>query len=214
MEGEILKDIALYTGESPGEVDRKMETVIADLKQAWLRRKGTVLDFYRGNRLYLYDIGLFNMGKGYKDRLRPLEEVGGQKVLDIGCGIGSLVFSLGSCNQVMGYEVNEVLLDFCRWRKAKHNLSGEFTDVMPALGNFDLITAVDVLEHIEWLGQYLLELGKGMKAGAMLYHYDTFEGGGGMWPMHFNYSKDISRFLEDAGFRVIHKNWAVKGDKP
>jgi len=67
------------------------------------------------------------------------------KILDIGCGTGINFTWLKDFGQVTGSDTSSVALDYCRAHGAYHQLFQG--DVPP--GQFQLITAFDVLEHIE-----------------------------------------------------------------
>ena len=95
-------------------------------------------------------------------------------------------------------------------RNKKFGLTNvDFTTIQPKYGDFDIVTAMDTLEHIEDLQQFLLELGHGMKEGAKLYHYDVW-GAQDTHPMHFDNHTKIKEWLEGAGFYVWNDQWAVK----
>jgi len=135
-----------------------------------------------------------------------VKEIKPERILDFGCGVGvstCLLSELG--NEVIGYDINKKAVDFANFRARKHNYKAQFTAEMPELGQFDLVLAIDVLEHIEDLRSLILKLGKSMKSGARLYHYGTFEDGS---PDHFNHSANINEWLEEAGFEIIDTLWA------
>jgi predicted TPR repeat methyltransferase len=80
---------------------------------------------------------------------------------------------------------------------------------MPDRDKFDLVTAVDVLEHIEDLKGFLGLLGTGMKPLTRFFHQDCW------WiteqyPMHFDHKDSIDQWLGEAGFRITSPTWAVR----
>lgn len=96
--------------------------------------------------------------KGYRRGVRMLGDIGGKRVLDVGCGLGAgswLMCSKGA--YVVGVDVSE---DAIAWARntysaaASHeNLHLEYwtvnllNGVGSGLGQFDVLTVVDVLEH-------------------------------------------------------------------
>ncbi len=103
-------------------------------------------------------------------------------------------------------------MEFARFRANKLGVRNvKFTSKFPKdLSKFDLIIAIDTLEHIEDLRGFLLKLGRGMREGARFYHYDCF------WehevsPMHFDHSKNIKQWLKEAGLVIFDDHWCVKG---
>lgn len=76
----------------------------------------------------------------------------GEKVLDIGCGNGSVTFSLAEAGAIVtGIDINESLIQSARHRYKWANLSfivGDATQVLPT-GCFDVVVLSNVLEHID-----------------------------------------------------------------
>lgn len=204
-------DMAEFLHEPLNDVFKRMLGIESRLAEQWSNHTGSISDFYIGNKDYLYDNIKYNLFNDYHiERLLPLMIIKDLKTLDIGCGIGTLVFMLaGQNNEATGFDINPQVIDFCNFKKAKYNLDAEFTTELPDLGNFDLITALGTLEHIDNLREFILWLGKGMKDGAGLFHIDDWEGQD-VSPMHFDYSKDIDGWLQESGLEPLSKRWAVK----
>lgn len=207
----LIADMAEFTESSCLEVGRRIQCSEDMLVKMWKKHSGTAESFYKDNETYLYDLVDFNAHVAYFHyKLGPLTALRDCTVLDIGCGLGTLVFMLADQeNMAMGYEINQKLVDFCRFRKAKYGLGGDFVTELPDIGNFDVITAIDTLEHIEHLGDFLAPLGEKMRVGTRLYHYDSFNGQRNH-PMHFDHSSNIDGYLENAGFDVLNPLVAVR----
>ena len=208
---ELIVDMAEFTGVNEQAVLSKMAVCSPNLISAWEEHRGTAKDFYRDNELYLYDLVDFNGTVPYfKYRLHPVALIHGARVLDIGCGLGTAVFLIADGgNEVVGYDVNQKLIDFCEFKKKKYNLSGCFTSEMPELKEFNHIVAIDTLEHIENLDEFLRMLGEQTLEGTMLLHCDCF-GSIENSPMHFDNSAKIDTFLADAGFETLSPYYARK----
>lgn len=212
---EIQKDLAEYLGKEPKELVAQA-VATKELGDRWKDWQGTIEDFYKDPEiglLYLYDLVGFNSSVHYKEqRLAGIQNADHLDILDIGCGIGSALLELCWKNKnLVGYDISEKALDFARFRGNKLGARNvRFTSEFPEIGNFDLVIAIDTLEHIEDLRSFLLKIGKGMKEGARFYHYDCF------WeheisPMHFDHSKHINEWLKEAGLVVFDNHWCIKG---
>lgn len=82
-------------------------------------------------------------------QLVPLDD--GARILEAGCGTGGNLYLLGEHGEVEAFEPNELARAFAQ-KKAPGVLieNSELPDVLGGLrGDFDLVVALDVLEHIE-----------------------------------------------------------------
>jgi len=83
----------------------------------------------------------------------------GEKVLDVGCGNGSVAFSMAETGAIVtGIDINESLIQSARHRYERDNLSfivGDVTKVLPS-GCFDVVVLSNVLEHIDDRQQFLM----------------------------------------------------------
>lgn len=73
------------------------------------------------------------------------------KILDIGCGAGKLLEELKSYGQVYGIDSSSQAVKFCKQRGLKHIYINKFPQVPKSIlkKKFDVITCLDVIEHIE-----------------------------------------------------------------
>ncbi len=69
------------------------------------------------------------------------------KVLDIGCYRGDFLASLGAGFELCGIEINTVAANIGRSRGIKV-IGRDFSDLADHAGVFDVITAIDVVEHV------------------------------------------------------------------
>lgn len=207
----LKQDLSEFFNEPLDVVETKMKTSVLDQVVSWHEREGSVEDYYRHNKYYVYGGVWWNDLQGVqRTRLLPLIHIKNAKVLDLGCGIGCASFILaGQGNRVTGYDINTIAIDFSNFRKSKCGLDVEFTIEKPDVSQFDFVVAIDVLEHIEDLHTFLKELGS-MKSGARLYHYDNFKDTGLGDPQHFDHSKNFNQWLKEAGFTIRDNIWATK----
>jgi 2-polyprenyl-3-methyl-5-hydroxy-6-metoxy-1,4-benzoquinol methylase len=211
---DIKADLAQYFHVNEEEVTKRIsiENCMARENSWWMDNKGTPEDFYRENEAIVFDLAGFNLQKVTQEsRYCNLKGMTGKKILDIGCGIGTLSFILAEQgNEVTGFDINNVAISFCKFLNKKYNRNVIFVNELPLdLTKFDVITATDVLEHIKDLKGFLLELSKRMKVGGMLYHYDAFDNVQAM--MHFSENgKFRDQWLREVGFDILEEKWAVK----
>ena len=210
-------DIAEFLKVDVKEAQKRINETKGNNAKLWNEHEGSVEDFYTNNEESLFDSALLNLDPEYFSvRLGGLINFRGAKTLDVGCGNGTATFMLAEqgCD-VTGYDINKVSIDFCEYRKKKYDLKGNFTTKLPD-EEFDLVIAIDVLEHIENLKDFLYNIGKKMRKGARLYHSDWFgkydpTGQKVMWPMHFDtHEERLDAWLEEAGFIKFDSVWAVK----
>jgi len=213
---DLWNDLAEYLGKESKElVSQAIAT--KQLGDRWKEWKGTSEDFYKDpeiGQLYLYDLAGFNSAEFYKEqRMAGIKNAEHLHILDVGCGIGTVLLELCWKNKnLVGYDLNEVLLEFAQYRAGKLGARNvKFTNTFPKnLSKFDLIIAIDTLEHIEDLHSFILKLGAGMKEGARFHHFDCF------WeheisPMHFDHSEHLNDWLKEAGLVIFDKCWCIKG---
>ncbi|MCS7301415.1 MAG: class I SAM-dependent methyltransferase [Fimbriimonadales bacterium] len=111
-------------------------------------------------------------------RLGGQPDLRGKKVLDLGCGHGSLCIDMAKAGaaRVVGVDLNERLIQFAK-RNLQHNYPEladrvEFYCLDIALlneGDFDLMTSKDTFEHVMDLAQVLSEMRRRLKSGGRLY---------------------------------------------
>jgi SAM-dependent methyltransferase len=87
-----------------------------------------------------------------------------QKILDVGCGTGANLEMLGKFGEAEGIDVSDEALAFCRRKGLKvHN---GLAEKMPfADESFDIVTALDVVEHLDDDVAGLKEMRRVLKKG-------------------------------------------------
>ena len=91
-----------------------------------------------------------------------------RQVLDVGCGTGGMLSHLGRYGDAFGIDMHEQAVRFCRTRGLEHvQLVGDppypFADEQ-----FDLVTVLDVIEHVEDDVAVLKEISRVMRPGGIL----------------------------------------------
>lgn len=96
--------------------------------------------WYRGRRRIL-SLFIEQICSKVKDR-RP-------QILDVGCGTGANLIMLGEYGDAHGIDVSHDALAFCEARGLKRVEHGAAEKLPYADGTFDLVTALDVVEHLD-----------------------------------------------------------------
>jgi SAM-dependent methyltransferase len=71
------------------------------------------------------------------------------RILDVGCGTGANLELLGRFGEAEGVDVSEDALAFCRARGLANVRRGAAEKLPYEDGTFDLVTALDVVEHLD-----------------------------------------------------------------
>lgn len=95
-----------------------------------------------------------------------LEERAGLRTLDIGCGTGATMDHLKRYGQPHGIDLSELPLSFSRKRGHERVLRASATELPFDSESFDLITALDVVEHLDEDVKGLAEISRVLKMGA------------------------------------------------
>lgn len=94
--------------------------------------------WYRGRRAVCF---------GLLDRYLPPHR--GLKILDVGCGTGLNLQYLEKYGHAQGVDMSPEALEFCRQRGVTNVTLHEADELPFESESFDLVTAFDVIEHIE-----------------------------------------------------------------
>jgi SAM-dependent methyltransferase len=141
---------------------------------------------------------------------RCLNGAGGERrILDVGCGTGAMLQQLAAFGTVDGLDADETAVRFCRERGlARVELLS--SDRLPKeSGSFDLVTALDVLEHVDDDRSLLLEVARVLRPdGAFLLTVPAYEA---LWGPQDEVSHHRRRYragqvrerVEGAGLRVV-----------
>lgn len=80
---------------------------------------------------------------------RLVEGIDQARILDVGCGTGANLEMLGEFGVAQGVDVSPEALEFCRSRGLKDVKQGEAENLPYADSSFDLVTGLDVVEHLD-----------------------------------------------------------------
>lgn len=89
-------------------------------------------------------------------------------LLDAGCGTGITLQHLAQFGHAVGVDNEPVALDFCRMRKERLLTCGALEDLPYPDGSFDVVTCLDVIEHIDDDERAISEVCRVIRPGGLL----------------------------------------------
>jgi SAM-dependent methyltransferase len=99
--------------------------------------------------------------------LQPPPDGGPRRVLDVGCGTGAMVLHLERYGEAQGIDADPSAVEFCR-RRGVRRVQQVTSERLPfETGSVDLVTALDVLEHVDDDTGMLREIHRVLRPGAM-----------------------------------------------
>jgi len=90
-------------------------------------------------------------------------------ILDAGCGTGLMLQQMQQLGHAEGVDISDEALDFCRKRGLANVQRADLLELPFAEGTFDLVTALDVLEHLDDDVGGLREMRRVLKPGGRLF---------------------------------------------
>jgi SAM-dependent methyltransferase len=91
------------------------------------------------------------------------------RILDAGCGTGLMIQEMRCYGSVVGVDLSEQALHFCRLRGLDDVQMASVTELPFADDSFDVVTAVDIIEHIDDDVAALAECRRVLRPGGRLY---------------------------------------------
>ncbi len=143
----------------------------------------------------------------------PLETSPGQRprIFDVGCGTGEMLDMLSASGTVAAIDVSEQAVQRCKQRfgDVVAVAVGRVPDDLPTRGSADVLTAFDVIEHLDDDGKALRGFHRSLSDGGTL--VVTVPALNLLWGPHdvLNHHRrrytrsQLRQRLEDAGFAVI-----------
>lgn len=200
--------VADFTGGTIADVMAKASLGSGNVRGAWNRARPidapSERAFYGSvDNGYLYDLLGWNCTPLYESILAPLRGISGQRVLVIGTGLGTEADVMAEHNHVTCFELPGVLKEFAIRRLGERVKWVHGDNVFYAVDEdeqFDLIVAVDTLEHInpDELLDVLSTMEKALPSGGHLYAHNNW-GQQELYPMHYNHSKVFDAWCEARG---------------
>jgi SAM-dependent methyltransferase len=144
----------------------------------------------------------------FRDLLRDVGLGARSRILDIGFGTGSMLTFLGDYGTVFGMDMSVDAIRFARTRCARPMLLGDITQVPVRTGAYDLVTAFDIIEHVDDDRAALAELRRVCRPGGhALLTVPAFQFLWGNQDVISHHKRrytahELRTRVEDAGFRV------------
>lgn len=136
------------------------------------------------------------------------------RILDVGCGTGANLLMLSNYGDAEGVDVSEDALAFCRERGLENVKLGSAERLPYDDGTFDLVTALDVVEHLDDDLAGLREMRRVLRPGGrVLLFVPTFMFLWGLQDDVSNHRRryrmpELGRVLEQAGFEIERTTYA------
>src|SRR5437667_5666182 len=136
------------------------------------------------------------------------------RILDIGCGTGANLEMLSRFGEAEGVDVSTEALAFCRERGLQNVRQGEAEHLPYEDGSFDLVTALDVVEHLDDDVAGLQEMRRVLRPGGYAFLFvPAFMF---LWGVQDDIShhrrrytlKGIERVVREAGFEIERATYA------
>ena len=136
------------------------------------------------------------------------------RILDVGCGTGANLLMLSQYGDAEGVDISEDALAFCRERGLEKVKLGAGEELPYDEGTFDLVTALDVVEHMDDDLAGLREMRRVLRPGGrVLLFVPTFMFLWGVQDDVSNHRRryrlpELQRVLEQAGFEIERMTYA------
>ena len=136
------------------------------------------------------------------------------RILDVGCGTGANLKTLSEFGDAEGVDVSSDALEFCRERGLTNVKLGAAEELPYESGTFDLVTALDVVEHLDDDVGGLREMRRVLRPGGRaLIFVPTFMW---LWGVQDEVSHhrrrytlpELRRAMTEAGFEVERTTYA------
>lgn len=136
------------------------------------------------------------------------------QILDVGCGTGGNMVMLDEFGEANGIDVSEDAVEFCRQRGLDRVRLGAAENLTFDAGTFDLVTALDVVEHLDDDLAGLKEMHRVLRPGGrILLFVPTFMFLWGVQDDVSNHRRryrlpELLRVVREAGFEVERSTYA------
>lgn len=136
-----------------------------------------------------------------------------RRILDIGFGTGAMLTFLARYGAVIGMDMSAEAIRFARTRCDRPMLLGDITKIPLADRALDMVTAFDIVEHVDDERGALAELARVCKPGGhLLVTVPAFQFLWGNQDVVSHHKRrytlgQLQRGVEDAGFRIVNLSY-------
>lgn len=102
------------------------------------------------------------------DRYLGTDETGRRRILDVGCGTGTMLTHLAAYGKAQGVDIDEEAIGYCRDRGLTEVRLGSAETLPFEDESFDLVTALDVIEHLDDDTVALREIRRVLRPGGLV----------------------------------------------
>ena len=181
----LLAELGAYLHEDAAEIQRRCLHALASLKDDWERQvvpgdRRSVEQYYDASETLLYELTWWHTLSedstplAYVTALQFAQRHGCRSYLDFGAGVGAggVLFARHGFEVTLA-DISSPLLRFSRWRLERRALPARYVDLknggqLPG-NTFDIITAMDVFEHLVDPVATLEQLWETLKPGGFLF---------------------------------------------
>ncbi|HZR90773.1 MAG TPA: bifunctional 2-polyprenyl-6-hydroxyphenol methylase/3-demethylubiquinol 3-O-methyltransferase UbiG [Bradyrhizobium sp.] len=169
----IQQDTPATTPAAPGStVDPAEIAKFSKLSQEWWDPKGKMAPLHKINPLrlgYIRDAAC----RKFERNVRSLNCLAGLRILDIGCGAGLLCEPLSRLGaQVIGVDPSPSNIAAAKLHADRGHLSIDYRNTtveqMDVRERFDIVLAMEVVEHVTDVGVFLKRCASMLKPGGMM----------------------------------------------
>jgi len=167
---------------------------------------------YRFEHFYWWHVGRRDILKTFLERFLKSRK---NQILEIGCGTGGNLEVLSQFGKVIGLDISEQALSFCKKRGFNNLVLGRAEKTNFSSESFNLVVALDVLEHIKEDEAALKEAWRILKKGG--HFLATVPAYQFLWSEHDEalghqrrYSiSDFSKKLNKSGFDILKRSYLI-----
>ena len=184
LTASLLAEIARFSGESVEQVEQRCKGAVTAIADEWNAQvsadsRESVERYYDQSEGYVYDLMWWHAlhdddsPLGYVTALDFGRRHGCASYLDFGSGVGAgaLLFARNGFDVALA-DISSTLLSFCNWRLGQRDLPAKFIDLKEAKlpeNAFDIVTAMDVFEHLVDPVEALDSIHRALKPGGYLF---------------------------------------------
>jgi SAM-dependent methyltransferase len=140
-------------------------------------------------------------------------KINSAKILDVGCGTGAFAKEFKNLGEYYGIDISPKAVDFCKKRGIKNVKEGSATDLNYSESEFDIVLALDVLEHLKNDQAAIREIRRVLKPGgiAIIFvpAFSFLWSSSDITSQHFRrYTlKDLKLKSKEEGFKIIRSSY-------